>query len=244
MSTEKPAVLQGQAIKRAKRELEKHPRLDAIYKGLKKKRAAFAQVEAEYKYAVGEAVNTVKDTATYGSRAVETLAVLLSYDPSTIHDYAGVAQNWKSWDEVDDILRETNAVGQPLTFSHLIELNPVHDPRDRSAYLRDARREGWSVRQLREAIHGDSATGQAEWGPDVTIQRVAAAWMAEADQLRNRAEIVIQLAKKAPTAAALAGLSACAEQQRAIAKQAEKNATELDTAITELRGRKRRRRSS
>ena len=244
MPTKKPTTLQGRAIERAKGELEKHPQLAAIYKGLAKERAAFTRMEAEYKYAVGVAVNTVKDTEdnkTYGTRAVETLALLLSYDSSTLHDYAGVAEHWKSWTEVDAILRDTNVVGQALSFSHLIELNPVAHPRDRSAYLRKARVEGWSVRQLREAIQGGRATNRAEWGPEDTMRRAASTWMAEADQLRNRTEIIIQLAKKAPTGAALTALSDCAEQQRAIAEQAKKNATELDAVITELRGQKRRR---
>jgi hypothetical protein len=91
------------------------------------------------------------DTA-YGDRAVENAADHLGLDPSTIRDYAAVVD---AWSDEAKFLKEASAKDKflkPLSWSHFVEVAQVKDGRVRRSLLTSARKEGWSVRELKKAI--------------------------------------------------------------------------------------------
>jgi hypothetical protein len=107
------------------------------------------------RHKIGVAVVELKNEDMYGYHAVERLADDLGYDKSTLYEYADVAEAWpaKAFSEVCG--RKTTK-GMPITFSHLVELTDVDNPKRRAKLLDEVFAKSLSVRALREKIGGQS----------------------------------------------------------------------------------------
>jgi hypothetical protein len=119
------------------------------FHAIQKLLATAAAGEVRIRYKIGAIVGSVQEgEATYGTRAVERLALGLGRDPATLYRYGVVARVW-SEREMRALCRRRNRYGEPLSWSHWLELAGL---RDWKSWLERALAEGWSVRRLREEI--------------------------------------------------------------------------------------------
>jgi hypothetical protein len=111
--------------------------------------ATAAADEIRTRYKVGAIVRRVQDSeATYGARAVERLALALGRDQATLYRYGTLAKTW-SEREMVALSRRRNCYGEPLSWSHWLELAAEEDWKP---WLERALSEGWSVRRLKDEI--------------------------------------------------------------------------------------------
>jgi hypothetical protein len=110
------------------------------------------------RYEVGAIIRSVVETkGTYGDGAVELLAEALGRDAASLYRYAAVAKTWPEA-EMRDISRRPNAHGEPLSWSHWVEL--ARAPKTWRQWLELALLESWSVRRLAREI--DAELGEKE----------------------------------------------------------------------------------
>ena len=206
--------------------LEKNPPLRVIYENLVKQVGEFTHAEAVGRYRIGAKVLLVKNNeARYGSRAVESLAVLLGYEKSTLHDYVNVAETWERADFIA-LSKRKNEKGLPLRFSHFVVLARVSDGRRRNGFITRALEESLTVRQLEDLVRrelgGDDAEAPAETADkdEAKVQRVVARWEAATDELDRDTRALVQLAEQNRTPEVLRLVTAAADRQRALAAAA------------------------
>jgi hypothetical protein len=124
--------------------------------------AQAAVEEIDTRYNVGVHIQTIVDAArakTYGDRAVERLAEELGRDARSLYRYALVAK-MVSEREMAALSRRANAHGEPLSWSHWVELT-----RARKAWRQWFERavtESWSVRRLARELDAEVGTGEDE----------------------------------------------------------------------------------
>lgn len=119
--------------------------------------AQAASDEIDTRYKVGVIVRSVIEAeGTYGERAVERVAQALGRDAGSLYRYASVARTW-SEPEMRTLSRRPNCFGEPLSWSHWVELAKV--PTTWRMWLERALEESWSARRLaRELETRSSAT--------------------------------------------------------------------------------------
>ena len=232
-STGEGTVIQAslRAIARAQKEMEANAPLKRIYDQLRRMVMRAAKSEHKVRYAIGEKVNTVikAKKEKYGNDAVGTLAVLLGYEKTALYDYARVAERWSENDVTSILKRKTPTT---LFFSHLIALAKVNSEKRRYPLLERAIAEGLSVRQLQLAIDNTGVSEDTrDEPPEVRSFRAAiTAWKGERVAVRGRTNRLLEQAKSKPTKAVLLLMSRSAEGQRAVAKEYENCASELEKA--------------
>jgi hypothetical protein len=119
------------------------------FRAIQKLLATAAVDEVQTRYKIGRIVRGIQDAeATYGARAVERLAGALGRDQATLYRYAALARVWPE-PEMLALSRRRNCHGEPLSWSHWLELSTLRDWRP---WLERALAEGWSVRRLKDAI--------------------------------------------------------------------------------------------
>lgn len=91
----------------------------------------------------------------YGARGVILLATALGRDETTLYRYGQVATRWTG-DELGVLLKRVNIFGEPISWSHLVELTAVNSKRDRAALVERVLGEGLSVRELARVISSSS----------------------------------------------------------------------------------------
>ena len=223
---------------RAQAELTRHPALERTYDRLKSLVADGVRAEAGVRYQIGVAVaSALAAPEKYGKRSVDTLAELLSFDDSTLRDYARVAQTW-SKGEVTAILRKLNSANLPLRFSHLVVLSKVSNAKRRDQLVERCLHEALSVRQLRVLLSegdGERAALDAD-EPGVRERRQALVWFEhEAAQIDRRTADLIDYAQKNADPAVYAMLDDCVKAERELAAKAEGSAAKLEAALADLR---------
>lgn len=226
-------------LRRARRDLDSRPALRRAYEKISVVVQNLSIHDARCKHAIGVVVLAAReDPKKYGKGSVQTLAILLGYDKSTLHDFADVAETWKAA-EFAALLRRKNGLGLPLKFSHLVVVHTVDDKKKRDQFLERALKENLTVKQLELVVRGreielDDIQVDGEPAEARDVRRTAAAWSGEIDQLKRKTAWVIQRAKSNPGPLVLEGLKGCAEQQHAISSQAGANAKALEAAIADL----------
>lgn len=223
-----------EAIKRARRVVEKNAALSKVYDSLRALVAETTREEASRRYKIGELVRQVRDDEhKYGRRSVEALAMLLRFDKSTLHDYATVAETWSARD-FNALLKRRNGLGLGLRFSHLVVLTRVANSRKRDALAARALEQNLTVRQLEQIVRvggaadGDMATTKPTVKtPADAIRQVAARWEAAVDELERDTRELVQLASSQRSPELLAMVRTAAERQRALAQKAAECADEL-----------------
>jgi hypothetical protein len=174
----------------------------------------------------------------YGKRSVNTLATLLGFDKSTLHDYANVAKTWDA-NEFKALVKRKNGAGLGLRFSHLIVLARVEDGQQRNALVDQVLEQNLTVRQLEEVVRARTAGGDVTADessastPAEVIKRVTADWKAAADKIDRGTRALVQLASRERTPKVLDLIRTTAEKQRALAQRASASADELFAALGE-----------
>jgi hypothetical protein len=106
--------------------------------------AAVGEIYTRYK--VGAIIRSVIEAhGTYGDRAVDRIAEALGRDAGTLYRYAFVARTW-SEPEMRALSRRPNSHGEPLSWSHWVELTRV--PMTWQVWFERALEGSWSARKL------------------------------------------------------------------------------------------------
>ena len=87
---------------------------------------------------------------TYGDRAVPKLAAALDWSESTVYEFAAVAKVWKLAD-FTVLTQKLNCRDLPLSWSHFVAFAAEPVAKRRNKLIDDTLKNGWSVRQLRDA---------------------------------------------------------------------------------------------
>ncbi|WP_394822128.1 hypothetical protein [Pendulispora albinea] len=118
------------------------------------------------RYRIGRLIKDVKGSEQrYGARAVKNLAAALGRDEATLYRFALVAEAWTE-EDLDVLLARKTPHGEPLSFSHLVELAQIQDKNRRSEMLEFALSYGASVRELIDAIADPGAERTDNNGAD------------------------------------------------------------------------------
>jgi hypothetical protein len=116
--------------------------------------AEAATNEIDARYRIGVIIRSVMEAeSTYGEGAVERLAEALGRDATSLYRYAAVAKLWSDA-EMRALSRQPNDHGEPLSWSHWVELARV--PSTWKRWLERALGESWSVRRLARELDGES----------------------------------------------------------------------------------------
>lgn len=128
--------------------------------------ASATREDASTRYRVGAHVRDLKeDEAKYGARAVARLAERLGRDEATLYRYALVAERW-SVEAFGAYLGRLTPAGEPLSWTHFVELSTVEDAALREELARRAIAEGLSVRAL-ALLRAARDTGKRERGSEL-----------------------------------------------------------------------------
>jgi hypothetical protein len=145
-----PKVVVARAVK------QMCPALREQYDSARRLLSSAASSDARARYRVGTIVAEIKKREDrYGTRAVTLLATALGRDETTLYRYATVAETW-SESALADLLLKRMPCGEPLSWSHLLELAAIASPEHRERLIQEALNEGLSVRAL-------AALGRGEW---------------------------------------------------------------------------------
>ncbi|WP_394832168.1 hypothetical protein LVJ94_37195 [Pendulispora rubella] len=118
------------------------------------------------RYRIGRLIADVKGSEQrYGARAVKNLAAALGRDEATLYRFALVAEAWTA-SELETLLARKTPHGEPLSFSHLVELAQMSNKSERTEMLEYALAYGVSVRELIDAI-ADTGEGRGDSATDV-----------------------------------------------------------------------------
>lgn len=97
------------------------------------------------RYPIAVHCREVRDGGGYGTGAVNKLANYLGRNPSTVHDYAKVAEFWPDEQQFRNTVM---GVGKCLSLSHVVELTREEDADRRQRLMAQALHESWSVKRL------------------------------------------------------------------------------------------------
>ena len=131
-------------------------RLRGVCERIRSLLASATAADVDSRYRVGRLLLQVKRApGSYGVAAVETLARELGRDAATLYRYALVPQRWSAR-EMKLLGARLTPSGEPLSWSHLVELARVESEPLRGQLADLALRDGLSVRELARRI--DEAT--------------------------------------------------------------------------------------
>jgi hypothetical protein len=118
--------------------------------------AEAATDEIDTRYKVGVIIRSIMEAkeGKYGEHAIECLAAALGHNPATLYRFAAVARMW-SESEMTVLSRRPNAHGEPLSWSHWMEL--ARAKATWRQWLEVALLESWSVRRLAREIDAELA---------------------------------------------------------------------------------------
>ncbi len=126
--------------------------------------AAVEEIDKRYK--VGAIIRAILEGEdTYGERAVERVAQALGREAATLYRYAAVAKMW-SESEMRTLSRRPNAHGEPLSWSHWVELTRV--PARWRYWLERALEESWSSRRLARELDAETREVDESEAEDTT----------------------------------------------------------------------------
>jgi len=174
------------------------------YEELQKLLAEATGKDVRARYRIGRLIADVKvSEQRYGARAVKNLAMALGRDEATLYRFALVAEAWNDR-ELEVLLARKTPHGEPLSFSHLVELAQVSNKTARDEMLEFALNYGVSVRELIEAIAdtGAQRSERADGSPsiDSLLRRVATTCDAVQRKIEISERLLSQLERTDPKA--------------------------------------------
>ncbi len=154
------------------------------------------------RYRIGQLIADVKASELpYGRGAVPELASALGMNEGTLYRYALVAETWGER-ELKSLLARKTPLGEPLSFSHFVELAQVPDKKMRDDLLAHAFAHGVSVRELIDAI-AEARSQKAIRGrgvpADTLLRQVAATCDAVQRKLEISERLLSNLEKSRPS---------------------------------------------
>jgi len=182
------------------------------------------------RYRIGRLIADVKGSEQrYGARAVKNLAAALGRDEATLYRFALVAEAWTA-SELDVLLARKTPHGEPLSFSHLVELAQMANKTERTEMLEYALAYGVSGEG-----RGDSAT-DAPPSIDSLLRRVASTCNAVQRKIEISERLLSQLERtEAKSGCSLDDLLARAvSSQRAILEASARSIEKLERARRRL----------
>ncbi len=158
-------------------------RLRRHFRAIQRLLVTAAVDEIRTRYKIGGIVRSIQnEEAIYGARAVERLAIALGRDQATLYRYAAVAKMWPE-QEMLALCRRRNCYGEPLSWSHWLELASLEDWRP---WLERALAEGWSVRRLKEELEAETSGAQATFDEDETTRAALLETIRDAERWNSR----------------------------------------------------------
>jgi hypothetical protein len=141
-------------VMRAVRQMS--PALREQYDTVRRLLANATAADIRTRYRVGHVVLDIRQREDrYGTKAVALLAAALGRDETTLYRYAIVAETW-SENEVGAMLQRKMPTGEPITWSHLMELATVSSRDERERLFRLTVSACLSVRALAIQVRGGS----------------------------------------------------------------------------------------
>ena len=155
-------------------------RLRGVCERIRSLLATATAADVDTRYRVGRMLLQVKRApGSYGAGAVETLARELGRDAATLYRYALVPELWSAR-EMKLLLARRTPAGEPLSWSHLVELARVESGTLRDQLTEVALRDGLSVRDLVRRIDAASEeAGQPPRQPSLRENLVSLTMLAE-----------------------------------------------------------------
>lgn len=137
--------------------------LRAEYRKVKAAMASASANTLHSRYKVGLIVLRVKNKPNkYGKSAVIQLEAALGIDAKSLYRLASVAEIFPKESFLNKILARKNPHGLPLTWSHLVEVSNIEDPKKRERAIDKALSMGMSARQLKGWIKGAHRAGDSK----------------------------------------------------------------------------------
>ena len=99
---------------------------------------------------LGRMAVRLKDTPSLDAQGVPALAHAAGLSEGTVYRFAQIAEAWSD-DELEELILGRTAPA--LAWSHLIELCRVTSEAHRARLTNEARKHGWSTRELRRRVH-------------------------------------------------------------------------------------------
>ena len=114
---------------------------------------------------IREIYDDVKDNngTVYGARAVKVIKKAFGLDDTFIYQALHVAETFTP-EQIEEMARMRLPGGKPVCYSHVVALSRVEDNSDREKLLKKTVKEGWTTRQLDNAVNRvvSSEPGQPE----------------------------------------------------------------------------------
>lgn len=111
------------------------------------------EVEVRARYDAGRLVVKLTRYRRHGSSALGILAGAVGCGEATLHRCVLLAETWTPR-AFDKLVKGTNGAGRPLGFSQLVFLAGIRSRSERTVWCEQARRNGWSVRELKRRWRG------------------------------------------------------------------------------------------
>ncbi|WP_394838669.1 hypothetical protein LVJ94_17400 [Pendulispora rubella] len=150
------------------------------------------------RYRIGRLIADVKATeGLYGQGAITELAAALGFSEPTLYRFALVAETW-SERQLKALLARKTPHGEPLSFSHLVQLAQVADETLRREMLASAMNHGTSVRQLSKQIAEHQRGGplrRAAGTSEAILREVAATTDAVQRKIESSERLLSRLEK-------------------------------------------------
>lgn len=100
------------------------------------------------RHRIGCLVSKIKDSPTYGSKAIPRLVRELDVKKSWLYETATVAETWTE-EELEQLLkRKDSKRGRPLNWSHFAKIARFSDPGERGNWLEKVLDQGLSAREI------------------------------------------------------------------------------------------------
>jgi hypothetical protein len=111
--------------------------------------------DAGLHYNIGAQVKQAMDDCDkYGKAAVEYIASKVGCTAVNLYDHARVARTWTPAEKFEELSKLPTKWRTRLTFTHFVILAKVTDSTAREDFMKKAREEGYSVRELEDAVKG------------------------------------------------------------------------------------------
>ena len=126
--------------------------LQKVYTKLRDDNVDLIKTSLHYYRSIGEQIQLVTaDVNKYGAGAIKQLAVALDASPDLLYKSAAFFREY-SEEEFAALLELRTATGSGLTWTHVIQLLPVMDHKQRTRLQEMAARNNWTSDELRQAV--------------------------------------------------------------------------------------------
>jgi len=143
--------------------------------------------EVDTRYEIGSIVRSIEDAGNaYGERSVERVASALGISAATLYRYSAVARAWPA-SEMRTLSRRRNANGEPLSWSHWVELTRA--PKTWSRWVDQALEGCWSARRLARELDAEVGGPNESGLPEDTTRAALMEALKEAQHWNSQVKV-------------------------------------------------------